>query len=81
MKNQILTLVIGILIGAAITTGVFLLLKGNDKKSIPTEGRKPQITENGETTKRNRPSKGETKKEDTTSNSSSNSNSNTKSEN
>lgn len=29
MKKQILTLVIGILIGAIITTGVFLILKGN----------------------------------------------------
>lgn len=29
MKKQILMLVIGILIGAIITTGVFLVLKGN----------------------------------------------------
>ena len=29
MKKQILTLIIGILIGAIITTGVFLALKGN----------------------------------------------------
>ena len=29
MKNQILTLIIGILIGAIITTAVFLVLKGN----------------------------------------------------
>ena len=29
MKKQILTLIIGILIGAIITTGVFLILKGN----------------------------------------------------
>lgn len=29
MKNQILTLIIGILIGAIITTAVFLILKGN----------------------------------------------------
>lgn len=29
MKKQILTLVIGILIGAIVTTGVFLVLKGN----------------------------------------------------
>ena len=28
MKNQILTLIIGILIGAIITTAVFLVLKG-----------------------------------------------------
>ena len=31
MKKQILTLIIGILIGAIITTGVFLVLKGNTK--------------------------------------------------
>ena len=29
MKKQILTLIIGILIGAIITTAVFLILKGN----------------------------------------------------
>lgn len=29
MKKQILTLIIGILIGAIITTAVFLVLKGN----------------------------------------------------
>lgn len=29
MKNQVLTLIIGILIGAIITTAVFLVLKGN----------------------------------------------------
>ena len=29
MKKQILMLIIGILIGAIITTGVFLVLKGN----------------------------------------------------
>ena len=79
MKNQILTLVIGILIGACIATGVFLVLKDNDKKTIPSEGGRPQISENGEMQKRNKPSKGENKKDDTTSNSTSNSN--TKSEN
>lgn len=31
MKNQMLTLVIGILIGAVIATGVFLVLKGNNE--------------------------------------------------
>ena len=31
MKKQILTLIIGILIGAIITTAVFLVLKGNTK--------------------------------------------------
>ena len=46
MKNQILTLVIGILIGACIATGVFLVLKDNDKKTIPSEGGRPQISEN-----------------------------------
>lgn len=32
MKKQILMLIIGILIGAIVTTGVFLLLKGNTQK-------------------------------------------------
>ena len=34
MKKQILTLIIGILIGAIITTGVFLVLKNNDRPSM-----------------------------------------------
>ena len=34
MKKQILTLIIGILIGAIITTGVFLVLKKNDRPSM-----------------------------------------------
>lgn len=80
MKNQILTLVIGILIGACIATGVFLVLKDNDKNNFPSmDGKMPQISENGSEMKRSRPSKGENKKDDTTSNSTSNSN--TKSEN
>ena len=47
MKNQILTLVIGILIGAIIATGVFLVLKDNnkDKNKFPNMGERGQITE------------------------------------
>lgn len=32
MKKEILTLTIGILIGAIITTGIFLILKRNTRK-------------------------------------------------
>ena len=32
MKKEILTLIIGVLIGAVLTTGVFLILKGKDSK-------------------------------------------------
>lgn len=34
MKKEILMLIIGILIGAIIATGVFLVLKGNDNKQM-----------------------------------------------
>ncbi len=34
MKKEILMLIIGILIGAIITTGVFLVLKGNNGKEM-----------------------------------------------
>lgn len=55
MKNQILTLVIGILIGACIATGVFLVLKDNDKNNFPSmDGKMPQISENGSEMKRSR---------------------------
>ena len=33
-KKEVLTLIIGILIGAIITTGVFLVLKSNDRPSF-----------------------------------------------
>lgn len=33
MKKQILTFIIGALVGAIITTGVFLIIKGNSKDS------------------------------------------------
>ena len=36
MKKQILTLIIGILIGAIITTGVFLVIKSNEKSNMPS---------------------------------------------
>lgn len=35
MKKQIITLVIGVLIGAIITTGVFLIVKPNNRRSLP----------------------------------------------
>lgn len=35
MKKEILMLIVGILIGAIIATGVFLVLKGNTNKGIP----------------------------------------------
>ena len=35
MKKDMLTLVVGILIGAVIATGVFLVLKSNDSNRMP----------------------------------------------
>lgn len=35
MKKEILMLIIGILIGAIIATGVFLVLKGNTNNGMP----------------------------------------------
>lgn len=38
MKKQILTLIIGILIGAIITTGVFLIIKSNSSQTVGNMG-------------------------------------------
>lgn len=56
MKKQILMLVIGILIGAIITTGVFLIIKANEKNDVPNgmgrgdfsfeDGEMPEMDEN-----------------------------------
>ena len=35
LKQNILTLIIGILIGAIITTGVFLIIKSNERNNFP----------------------------------------------
>ena len=45
MKKQILTLIIGILIGAIITTAVFLVLKGNtgNKGNRMNRGNMPSL--------------------------------------
>lgn len=46
MKKEILTLIIGILIGAIITTGVFLVLKGSMNESrgnIQSMGEPPEM--------------------------------------
>lgn len=51
MKNKILTFIIGVLIGAIITTGFFLIYeKVNNNNSMPN-GERPQMMkmENGET--------------------------------
>ena len=45
MKNQILTLIIGILIGAIITTGIFLFLKSKDKNNMPSMNRNSNFEE------------------------------------
>lgn len=41
MKKEILMLVIGILIGAIIATGVFLVLKGDDRGQMMDRGEPP----------------------------------------
>lgn len=35
MKNQIFTFIIGVLVGAIITTAVFLIVKPNSSKKVP----------------------------------------------
>ena len=45
MKNQITTLIIGILIGAIIATGVFLVLKDDNKSKMPNMGERGQISD------------------------------------
>ncbi len=49
MKKQILTLIIGILIGAIITTGVFLLTKGKTENQDNRMNRRPQTNLDGNT--------------------------------
>lgn len=43
IKKQMLTFTIGILLGAIIATGVFLVLKTNDSSN--NHGNRPEITE------------------------------------
>lgn len=45
MKKQILTLIIGILIGAIITTAVFLVIKSNTSSQMPNFGDRPEMSE------------------------------------
>ena len=48
MKKQILMLIIGILIGAILTTGIFLVLKNNNsKENMRNIGEPPTMMENG----------------------------------
>ena len=35
MKNQIMTFIIGVLVGAIITTAIFLIFKPNNSRNIP----------------------------------------------
>lgn len=46
MKKEILTLIIGILIGAIIATGVFLALKGNTNGNMGNMGEPPAMDGN-----------------------------------
>ena len=39
MKNQILMFIIGMLVGAIITTGVFLYIKSKDNNKMPSMDR------------------------------------------
>jgi len=41
MKNKILTLIIGMLIGSIITSGVFLIVKPNSKNNQPDFSKMP----------------------------------------
>lgn len=48
MKEKILTLVIGILIGAILATGGFLIYnKTNSKNNVNHRGERPQMMQNG----------------------------------
>lgn len=86
MKKQILTLILGILIGAIITTGIFLCLKGNDlgngtrgekmnREDFPAPMDGNNVDENGEIirNKRNTGNSTETETTPTTENTTSNS--------
>lgn len=48
MKKQILMLIIGMLIGAILTTGIFLVLKNNNSKgNMRDMGEPPTMMEKG----------------------------------
>ena len=68
MKNQMVTLVIGILIGAIIATGVFLVLKDDNKgknNNFPNMGDRGSISERRKDFDRNSDSKSDSKTEST----------------
>jgi capsular polysaccharide biosynthesis protein len=46
MKNEVLSLIIGILIGAIVTTTIFLVIKSNDKSNVSNMNNMP-ISKNG----------------------------------
>lgn len=48
MKKEILMLIIGILIGAIIATGVFLVLKGNMNNEVPGDMGRGNFQKDGE---------------------------------
>jgi hypothetical protein len=41
MKNEVLTLIIGIILGAIISTSVFLVLQSNNKNNVPNMDNMP----------------------------------------
>lgn len=47
MKSKILTLIIGILIGAVITTGVFLIINNNNKSNNNGRQGRPDMSQMG----------------------------------
>ena len=61
MKKQIITFIIGALVGAIITTGVFLIIKGNSKDSNQGPQNWQMKEFNGERPDNNAKGKGQTK--------------------
>lgn len=61
IKKEMLTLIIGILLGAIIATGVFLVLKSTDSNKNPSFGNRPTFSEGERPTRRS--SKNETTEE------------------
>ena len=73
MKNQIMTFIIGVLVGAIITTAIFLIFKPNNSSNVPTISRSNRSSERIKPTdKASKSNSGKTKKDKNTTSESNN---------
>ena len=76
MKNQIMTFIIGVLVGAIVTTAIFLIIKPNNSSNVPNISRsnrsaeriRPGNNNSTSNTKRNKKDKNTTSESNNTTN-------------